>query len=230
MILAAGRGERLRPLTDTTPKPLLEVGGKLLIEHHLERLAAAGFHEVVINLSHLGEKIRDTLGNGSTWGLNIHYSPEPAGALGTGGGIKQALPLLGESPFAVINGDVFSCYPLARLRAIKCDHAHLVLVPNPTHNPVGDFALQGGYVSADGQPRHTFSGISVYHPRFFNSAPGGSFSVVPLLQTAMAVQHVTGEFYRGVWHDIGTRERLESLRGQLAQACRLTTQSAHSIV
>jgi MurNAc alpha-1-phosphate uridylyltransferase len=215
MILAAGRGERLRPLTDTTPKPLLEVGGRRLIEHHLEGLAGAGFREVVINLSHLGDMIRDTLGNGSRWGLHIRYSPEAPGAMGTGGGIKQALPLLGESPFAVINGDVFSAYPLSRLRAIKCDHAHLVLVPNPAHNPNGDFALQGGYVSADLQPRHTFSGISVYHPRFFASAPAGNFSVVPLLQAAMALHRVTGEFYRGAWHDVGTLERLESLRNQI---------------
>lgn len=214
MILAAGRGERLRPLTDTTPKPLLDVGGKLLIEHHLDRLAAAGFREVVINLSHLGDKIRNTLGDGSDRGLKIHYSPEPPGALGTGGGIKQALPLLGDSPFAIINGDLFTSYPLARLRAIKCDNSHLVLVPNPAHNPNGDFALQGGYVTEDAQPRHTFSGISVYHPRFFASAPAGNFSVVPMLQKAMAVQQVTGELFRGVWHDIGTRERLEALRNQ----------------
>ena len=215
MILAAGRGERLRPLTDSIPKPLLEVGGKLLIEHHLDHLAAAGFREVVINLSHLGDQIRDTLGNGNTWGLNIQYSPEPPGALDTGGGIKQALPLLGESPFAIINGDVFSSYPLARLRAIKCDHAHLVLVPNPAHNPKGDFVLHGGYVNEDGQPRNTFSGISVYHPRFFDTAPTGSFSVVPMLQAAMALQQVTGQLYKGVWHDIGTLERLEALREQL---------------
>lgn len=215
MILAAGRGERLRPLTDTTPKPLIEVGGKRLIEHHLERLATAGFREIVINLSHLGDKIRDTIGNGSGWGLKIRYSAEPPGALGTAGGIKQALPLLGESPFAVINGDVFSLYPLARLRAVKCDHAHLVLVPNPAHNPNGDFELQGGYVNSDGNERYTFSGISVYHPRFFDSAPVGSSSVVPILQKAMTLKQVTGEFYKGVWHDIGTLERLETLRSQL---------------
>ena len=215
MILAAGRGERLRPLTDTTPKPLLEVGGKLLIEHHLENLAKAGFREVVINLSHLGDKIRDTLGNGSAWELNIRYSPEPPGALGTGGGIKQALPLLGDAPFAIINGDVFTTYPLARLRAIKCDHSHLVLVPNPPHHPKGDFGLQGGYVNEDNEPRYTFSGISVYHPRFFATAPTGSFSVVPMLQAAMAAQQVTGQLYKGVWHDIGTLERLEALRSQL---------------
>ena len=219
MILAAGRGERLRPLTDTTPKPLFKAGDRSLIEYHLENLAQAGFREVVINLAHLGDMIRDTLGNGSTWGLNIHYSQEPPGALDTGGGIGQALPLLGESPFAIINGDVYSQYPLARLRAIKCSHAHLVLVPNPAHNPDGDFVLQGGHIKADAEPkeqaRFTFSGISVYHPRFFASAPGGKYSVVPMLRAAAELQHVTGEVYRGDWHDIGTLERLEDLRGHL---------------
>ncbi len=216
MILAAGRGERLRPLTDTRPKPLLEVGGRSLIEHHLTGLAAAGFREVVINLSHLGEQISGTLGDGSSWGLNIHYSAEPPGALGTGGGIKQALPMLGDAPFAVINGDVFTTYPLARLRAIKCDHAHLVMVANPAHNPNGDFVLHGGYVIAEGQPRYTFSGISVYHPRFFEPAGDGNFSVVPMLQAAMARHQVTGEIYTGAWHDIGTLERLEALRKQFS--------------
>jgi MurNAc alpha-1-phosphate uridylyltransferase len=213
MILAAGRGERLRPLTDTTPKPLLDVDGRSLIEHHLEKLAMAGFREVVINLAHLGDMIRDRLGNGSEWGLNIHYSLEPAGALDTGGGIEQALPLLGDSPFAVINGDVFSNYPLARLRAIKCDHAHLVLVPNPAHNPDGDFVLQAGRIIPGAQQRYTFSGISVYHPRFFSPAPGGRYSTVPMLRKAAALQQLTGEIYKGVWHDIGTLERLETLRG-----------------
>ena len=216
MILAAGRGERLRPLTDTTPKPLFKIGDRSLIEHHLDNLAQAGFREVVINLAHLGDMIRDTLGNGSNRGLNIQYSQEPPGALDTGGGIAQALPLLGDSPFAIINGDVFSQYPLARLRAIKCSHAHLVLVPNPEHNPNGDFALQGGYVSHDniphGQPRYTFSGISAYHPRFFDDSASGRFSVVPMLFKAAASQHVTGEIYRGSWHDIGTVERLEALQ------------------
>ena len=135
MILAAGRGERLRPLTDTTPKPLLDVHGKPLIVHHLENLAQAGFREVVINLAHLGDMIRDTIGDGTQWGLSIKYSPEPPGALDTGGGIQKALPMLGEAPFAVINADIFSEYPLARLRAIKCSHAHLILVSNPNHNP-----------------------------------------------------------------------------------------------
>jgi len=160
MILAAGRGERLRPLTDTLPKPLFDVGGTTLIERHLEKLAQAGFREIVINLAHLGSLIRETLGDGSKWNLNIHYSQEPEGALDTGGGIQQALPLLGEAPFAVINGDVWTDYPFSRLRAIKCDHAHLVLVNNPEHNQNGDFALQTGRIDQDGQPRFTFSGIS----------------------------------------------------------------------
>ena len=213
MILAAGRGERLRPLTDHLPKPLLEVDGRPLIVHHLERLAAAGFREIVINLAHLGEMLRDALGDGTHWGLNIQYSQEPPGALDTGGGIGRALPLLGESPFAVINSDVFTQYPMARLRAIKCEHAHLVMVPNPEHHPNGDFVLRGGYLSPVGKPRLTFSGISVYHPRFFSSAAGERYSVVPMLEAAMHSQKVTGEIYRGAWHDIGTLERLEKLRG-----------------
>lgn len=217
MILAAGRGERLRPLTDTTPKPLLDINGKTLIEYHLERLANTGFREIVINLAHHGDMIRDTLGNGSNWGLNIHYSQEPTGALDTGGGIQQALGLLGESPFAVLNGDVFSQYPLARLRAIKCDQAHLVLVPNPEHNPNGDFSLSAGHVSEQGEPRLTFSGISVYNPRFFAGVSSGRYSVVPMLIAAMNTQQVTGEIYRGVWHDVGTLERLETLRSREIQ-------------
>ncbi len=212
MILAAGRGERLRPLTDHTPKPLLDVHGRSLIEHHLVNLAQSGFREIVINIAHCPTMIKEALGDGSSWRLNIHYSEEPVGALDTGGGIKQALPLLGQSPFAVINADVFSQYPLARLRAIKCNHAHLVLVPNPVHNPEGDFGLQAGHIVPGQKPGYTFSGISVYHPRFFDSAPNGRYSVVPALRASAALKQVTGELYRGTWHDIGTLERLESLR------------------
>lgn len=212
MILAAGRGERLRPLTDKIPKPLLDIGGKSLIEVHLDKLANAGFREVIINLAHHGEMIQQSLGDGSKWGLNLHYSWEPEGALDTGGGIQKALPLLGDAPFAVINGDVFSQYPLARLRAIKCDYAHLVLVPNPAHRENGDFGLKGGHVMQEGEEKFTFSGISVYHPRFFDHAPGGRHSVVPMLREAMGLKQVTGEIFRGAWHDVGTLERLENLR------------------
>lgn len=217
MILAAGRGERLRPLTDTTPKPLLEVGGKALIEYHLAALSAAGFREIVINLSHLGEQIRNRLGDGSAYRLSIRYSDEPPGALETGGGIKKALPLLGAAPFAVINADVFTAYPLARLRAIKCDHVHLVMVNNPAHHPNGDFGLQGGYVTTESRPYLTYSGISVYHPRFFETAEDGRYSVVPMWREAMARRQVTGERFSGSWHDIGTPERLEAVRNQLGQ-------------
>jgi MurNAc alpha-1-phosphate uridylyltransferase len=212
MILAAGRGERLRPLTDRMPKPLAEVAGRPLIEHHLENLADAGFREVVINQGHLGEQLPAALGDGARWGIRIHYSLEPPAALETGGGIFQALPLLGPAPFLVVNGDTWCDYPLARLRAVKCDQAHLLLVPNPEHHPGGDFALQHGRVSEQGEPRHTFSGIAVYHPRLFAGCAAGRWSVVPLLKSAMATGLVTGELHRGRWFDSGTPERLAQLQ------------------
>jgi MurNAc alpha-1-phosphate uridylyltransferase len=212
MILAAGRGERLRPLTDETPKPLMLLGQKTLIEYHLESLATAGFREVVINQGHLGDQLPAALGDGSRWGLNIHWSDEQPAALETGGGIFKALPLLGTAPFLVVNGDVWTDYPFARLRAVKCDWAHLVMVPNPQHNPDGDFALHGGRLSEQGASRQTFSGIGVYHPRLFEGCSPGKFSVVPLLRTAMREHLVTGELFKGRWDDIGTAERLEALR------------------
>ena len=218
MILAAGRGERLRPLTDEVPKPLVELGGKPLIEHHLESLAAGGFREIVINQGHLGDRLRDVLGDGGRWGLNIHWSDEQPRALETGGGIFKALPLLGSAPFLVVNGDIWTDYPCARLRAVKCDWAHLVLVPNPDHNPEGDFSLQAARVRADGKERRTFSGIGVYHPRLFEGCRAGRFSVVPLLRNAMEQHLVTGEEYRGGWSDIGTPDRLEAARRHLEAA------------
>jgi len=211
MILAAGRGERLRPLTDKLPKPLLDLGGKTLIEHHIEALAAAGFREVVINQGHLGDLLPAALGDGTRWGIHIHWSDEQPQALETGGGIFKALPLLGKGPFLVVNGDVWTDYPFSRLRAVKCDWAHLVLVPNPPHNSSGDFALTGARVREEGADRHTFSGIGVYHPRLFEGCSAGKFSVVPLLRAAMRDHLVTGELYRGEWSDIGTAERLEDL-------------------
>jgi MurNAc alpha-1-phosphate uridylyltransferase len=215
MILAAGRGERLRPLTDTRPKPLVELGGKTLIEHHLEALAGAGFREVVINQGHLGDQLPAALGDGARWGVRVHWSDEQPEALETGGGIFKALPLLGKGPFLVVNGDVWTDYPLARLRAVKCDWAHLVLVPNPTHNAGGDFALVGARVREGGEARFTFSGIGVYHPRLFEGCSPGKFSVVPLLRAAMRDHLVTGELYHGAWSDVGTAERLEELRRSL---------------
>lgn len=211
MILAAGRGERLRPLTDTLPKPLLEVAGKPLIEYHIEALARAGFREIVINQGHLGDLLPAALGDGSRWDIHLHWSDEQPAALETGGGIFQALPLLGPGPFLVVNGDLWTDYPFERLRAVKCDRAHLVLVPNPPHNPHGDFALQTGRVREDGETRRTFSGIALYHPRLFAACSPGKFSVVPLLRTAMREHFVTGELYEGEWSDVGTPERLESL-------------------
>jgi MurNAc alpha-1-phosphate uridylyltransferase len=215
MILAAGRGERMRPLTDKVPKPLLLVRGRPLISHHLKNLSDAGFTEVVINLAHCGDMIRDTLGNGSDWGIKIIYSQEPPGALDTGGGISNALSLLGDTQFAVINGDVFTKYPMRRLKAIKCDHAHLVLVPNPLHNSGGDFALQGGRICCEVEPLYTFSGISIYHPGFFNSTDSGRFSVVPMLREAARLQRITGELFRGEWHDIGTPDRLQRINDEV---------------
>jgi MurNAc alpha-1-phosphate uridylyltransferase len=208
MILAAGRGKRLRPHTDTLPKPLLPVRGKPLIEYHLEALAAAGFREIVINRGHLGDRLPEALGDGSRWGVTIHWSVEPPEALETGGGLHQALPLLGHGPFLAVNGDIWTNYPFARLRSAKCDYAHLVMIPNPPHNPAGDFRLAGGRLHADGEPRLTYSGIAVYHPRLFADCQPGRFSVVPLLLRAMREHVVTGERYDGAWSDVGTPGRL----------------------
>jgi MurNAc alpha-1-phosphate uridylyltransferase len=217
MILAAGRGERLRPLTDSIPKPLVEVAGKTLIEYHLEALAAAGFREIVVNQGHLGDHLREHLGDGDRWNIHIHWSDEQPEALETGGGIHKALPLLGQGPFLVVNGDIWTDYPFSRLRAVKCDWAHLVLVDNPAHNPRGDFALDGARVREAGGPMLTFSGIGVYHPRLFSDCRPGKFSVVPLLRSAMSNHLVTGERHQGHWSDAGTLERLEALRRLLAE-------------
>jgi MurNAc alpha-1-phosphate uridylyltransferase len=212
MILAAGRGERLRPLTDELPKPLVEIAGKPLIEFHLEALAGAGFREVVINQGHLGDLLPEALGDGSHWGVNIHWSDEQPEALETGGGIFKALPLLGSAPFLVINGDLWTDYPCARLRAVKCDWAHLVMVPNPSHNPAGDFALSGARIRESGDRKLTFSGMAVYNPRLFDGCRPGKFSVVPLVRSAMENHLVTGEEFLGGWNDIGTLERLDAAR------------------
>lgn len=212
MILAAGRGERLRPLTDSIPKPLVEVGGKPLIEHHLQALAEAGFREIVINQGHLGNMLRTAMGDGGRWDITIHWSNEQPEALETGGGILQALPLLGASPFLVVNGDIWTDYPYSRLRAIKCDWAHLVMIPNPPHNLRGDFALLNARIRIEGGDKLTYSGIGVYHPRLFGDCTPGKFSVVPLLRSTMENHLITGEIYKGGWEDIGTLKRLEAVR------------------
>jgi MurNAc alpha-1-phosphate uridylyltransferase len=214
MILAAGRGERMRPLTDRVPKPLLEAGGKPLILHHIERLAAAGFRELVINHGHLGEQLTAALGDGARWGVSIQYSPE-APALETGGGIFRALPYLGPDPFLVINGDIWTDLDFARPRLAAGKLAHLVLVDNPAHHPLGDFALAAGLVQVQGEPRLTFSGIGLYHPDLFRDCQPGAFPLAPLLRAVMARSRVTGEHHAGIWLDIGTPERLMALDGGL---------------
>ncbi len=216
MILAAGRGERMRPLTDHTPKPLLLVGGKPLIVWHIERLAKAGFKEILINHAHLGSQIESMLKDGSAWGVNIEYSPE-ASALETAGGIANALPLLGRDPFLVVNGDVFTEIDFAHLALNPQYLAHLVMVDNPPQHPQGDFALIGDRLMVDGVSKLTFSGVGVYHPDLFVTVkPGEAAKLAPLLKEAMNKGLVTGQYYQGLWHDIGTPERLDALDKQLS--------------
>lgn len=224
MILAAGRGERMRPLTDTCPKPLLEAGGKPLIVWHIERLAAAGIVDLVINHAHLGRMIEDALGDGARFGVRIRYSPEGS-ALETAGGIARALPLLGDAPFLVVNGDVFCDADFAGLRRaadelnpVRC--AHLLLVPNPTHNPDGDFGLTpDGQVREDEGERLTFSGLGAYHPALFAGvSPDAPAKLAPLLRAAMARNRVTGARLFGRWVDVGTPERLRELDASLRAA------------
>lgn len=214
MILAAGRGERLRPLTDELPKALVPVAGRPVIEHHLRALAAGGFRQVVINLGHLGGQIRDHLEDGGGFGLAIRYSDEGDHILETGGGIRRALPMLGDGPFLVVNADILTDYPYARLRKLHCPLAHLVLVDNPPDHADGDFHLRGGQVHRNGGTPLTFSGIGVYHPDLFADHPDGRFPLAPLLLQAMDEKLVSGEHYRGRWADIGTPERLRAA-GQL---------------
>ena len=217
MILAAGRGERMRPLTDHTPKPLLPVAGKPLIVWHIERLAAAGIRELVVNHAHLGAQIEQALGDGAHWRLTIRYSAEGEGkALETGGGIHRALPLLGERPFLVINADVWTDMDVSGLVLPEGRTAHLVMVDNPSQHPKGDFRLDDdGALSADGEPCLTYSGIAVYHPELFADCPPGAFPLAPLLRKAMADRHVSGEHYRGRWIDVGTPQRLAALERSL---------------
>lgn len=209
MILAAGKGERLRPLTLHTPKPLVRAAGVPLIEYHVRALAEAGFTELVINHAWLGLQIEDYLGDGSRYGVSIAYSAE-AEPLETGGGIFQALPLLGDQPFVLINGDIFTDYPFAELRRPLAGQAHLVLVANPDHHTGGDFCLQAGQVSdaQAGQASLTYSGMAVLSPALFADCQAGAFKLAPLLRAAMAAGQVSGEQFSGCWVDVGTHERL----------------------
>jgi MurNAc alpha-1-phosphate uridylyltransferase len=217
MVLAAGRGDRMRPLTDATPKPLLKVAGKPLIEHHLERLARSGFERVVINTSWLGEQVPAALGDGARFGLALEYSHETPTALETGGGIRQALDRLGEV-FVVVNGDVWCDFDPATLTLAADDLATLVLVDNPTHNPSGDFRLDAGRLHAQGRPRLTFSGIALYRRALFEAHAPGRFPLKPLLDEAMAADRVAGIHHGGEWLDVGTPERLGALEARLALA------------
>lgn len=216
MILAAGRGERMRPLSNRVPKPLLPVAGKALIVRLIETLAHAGLHDLVVNHAHLGRQIADYLGDGGRFGVRIAYSLEPEGGLETGGGIFQALTLLDSDPFLVVNGDVWTDYPFIDLPKTLDGLAHLVLVDNPPHHPQGDFRLSDDRVEADGVPRLTFSGIGVYRRQLFEHCTPGRFPLAPLLRAAMERGQVSGEYYGGRWRDVGTPERLAELDRELA--------------
>jgi MurNAc alpha-1-phosphate uridylyltransferase len=217
MLLAAGVGERMRPLTNHTPKPLLEVGGVPLIEHHIRRLAAIGLHELVINVSHLGQQIMDYCGDGQRWGVSIAYSPESV-PLETAGGIIKVLKLLGDNPFMVVNGDVWTDYPFERLlrRELHTDknEAHLVFVDNPTQHPLGDFSMDTSGAVGLKEPNamgYTYAGVGLYSPRFFSGHPQGKLALRPLLNRAIKAGSVSGEYYAGEWVDVGTPERLKTL-------------------
>ena len=211
MLLAAGRGERMRPITDSTPKPLVRVGGRPLVAWHLAALARAGIREVVINLSWLGAQVRATLGAGRDYGVSITYSDEGPVPLETGGGIFRAVPLLGPGPFLVVNADIWTDIDFAALALEERAHARLLLIPNPPHHPRGDFGLEGDLVVTRDTDRYTYSGVGVYRPEFFGGCTPGRFPLLPLLNRAIAAGLVRGQVHRGEWCDVGTVERLASL-------------------
>jgi len=213
MILAAGRGERLRPLTDRLPKPLIEAGGKPLLAWHLERLAQAGFCNIVINVSHLGELIEQRFGTGAAFGVSIAWSREAA-PLETAGGIAQARALLGPEPFLLVNGDIWCDYDFSRMRALRLQRrlAHLVLVPNPPHAPRGDFSLHTGAIGNETGPRYTYAGIALLSPRLVAGVGAGEKTpLAPLLRTAASRGKISGELFQGIWRDAGTAERIAEL-------------------
>jgi len=213
MILAAGRGERMRPLTDATPKPLLMAGSKRLIEYHLYNLATAGFKDVVINVAWLGQQIIDTIGSGEKYNLNIVYTNEGDQALETGGGIYNALPLLGSEPFLVVNGDVWTDYPFKKLYDFPLkEKAHLVLVNNPEHHPEGDFSILENRLTEGGVEKFTFSGIGVYSADFFINHSQQKYPLAPMIRKYISENNISGELYTGKWMDIGTEQRLQELK------------------
>jgi len=207
----------MRPLTDVTPKPLLRAGSKRLIEYHLINLAKAGFTDVVINIAWLGQKIIEELGSGEKYNINISYSNEGDQALETGGGIFNALPLLGEEPFLVVNGDVWTDYPFENLRSFQLkDKAHLILINNPEHNPEGDFSISDGRLLNGANDRFTFSGIGIYSKEFFMAGSNGKYPLAPMIRHYIDTDEISGEVYEGKWIDIGTPQRLESLTNLLS--------------
>lgn len=218
MILAAGRGERMRPLTDATPKALLRVGGRMLIEYHLEALRAAGIKDIVINIAWLGQQIVAALGDGSPYGVSINYSDEGDSALETGGGIARALPLLGDQPFWIVNGDVHCHYRFKRIELEDRVLAHLVLVANPEHNPAGDFALESGRIVNSGETMLTYSGIALMRPELLAGHEGGAFPLAPWLRAAADKGCLTGELSADFWSDVGTPERLRIVDAMYAPA------------
>ena len=216
MILAAGRGERMRPLSDKTPKPLLEVGDKPLILWHIEKLLACGFKDIVINIAYLGHKIPELLGDGSKYGVNIVYSDErDSGALESAGGIKKALSLLGEDTFLVVNGDIFCDYDFDVNFKLGDKLSHLILVNNPKHNKNGDFGLKDNLVLNEADKKYTFSGIGYYNPKIFDTLACGKNALAPLLRENISKQNVTAQLYNGEWHDIGTPQRLDEINKKM---------------
>ena len=221
IILSAGRGERLKPLTDTTPKPLLKAGQYRLIEYTIHALVKAGFDDIIINTAYLHEQFPEKLGNGKKYNARIHYTVEAEGGLETAGGIINALPLLDkDAPFLVVNGDIWTDYPFERFNQFEFKHnqqAHLVLVDNPEHHPQGDFALQSGLITLNGKQKQTYSGIAIFHPQFFSGLDVQRLPLKPLLLNAIENNTLAGEHYQGQWSDIGTVQRLEQLISQLKQ-------------
>lgn len=215
MVLAAGRGERMRPITDTLPKPLVPVAGKPLIGYHLERLGRAGVRDVVVNLSWLGDRIRAALGDGRDYGLSITYSEEGPVPLETGGGIFKALPFLGPGPFLVVNGDTWSDIDYGDLALEDGANGRIVLVPNPTHHLRGDFGVEGDVVVEREADRFTYSGVGVYRLEFFAGCTPGRFPMLPLMKRAIAGRLLRGELHRGEWCDVGTPERLAALDAEV---------------